>query len=98
VQRDRADQREDREAWDANLEKAALKNCLQNLDEGQRPRSVAGPARDGAWVFCLPSLAFWYARENGDADAFGADTLVPSGEVVGLFLLGLLTPGYKHAP
>src|SRR5207302_3394195 len=34
-------------ARDANLEKAALESCPQNLYEGQRPRSVAGPARDG---------------------------------------------------
>jgi tRNA threonylcarbamoyl adenosine modification protein (Sua5/YciO/YrdC/YwlC family) len=36
-----------RGARDANLEKAALKNCLQHLNEGRRPRSVAGQARDG---------------------------------------------------
>ena len=32
-------------ARDANLEKAALESCPQNLDEGRRHRSVAGPAR-----------------------------------------------------
>ena len=26
----------------ANIEKAAFESCLQNLDEGQRPRCVAG--------------------------------------------------------